>query len=198
MRLASEGQQRFGSEPAPRHRRAAYGSRDETRAMGRWGLQKRIMAYVAVGLFIGFAAFFFVGMRAVRRSTQFVFEERLAIAEKVAAELGNQIDHVIPDAEERLAGLTPQASKASLDDAADRARRHFIRVDRFAFFDVDSLWLVDATGTLLAEAPAGSYKASQVEDSPIRTISAATGAGVKEVMSCLGKAVEKNRKKTQA
>ena len=143
--------------------------------MGPWGLQKRIMAYVAIGLFIGFAAFFFVGMRAVRRSTQFVFEERLAIAEKVAAELGDQIDHVIPDAEERFSGLTPQASRASLDDAAARARRHFTRVDRFAFFDVESLWLVDPTGTLLAEAPAGSYEVFEAEDSPIRTISAATG-----------------------
>ena len=136
------------------------------RMLGHWGLQKRIMAYVAVGLFIGFAAFFFVGMRAVKRSTQFVFDERLAIAEKVAAELSDEIDEVARDTEERLVDLAPHSGRASFEDTLDGARRHFALVDRFAFFDVTSLWLVDATGGLLAETPEGSYRA---EDSLVRT-----------------------------
>lgn len=117
------------------------------------------MVYVAIALFVGFAAFFFVGMRAVSRSTQFVIDERLAIAETVAAQLSRESEHVLPDTEANFEHLTPGADSAALEDAVARALGHFATVDRFVFFDVISVWLLDASGRLIAEAPQGAYEA---------------------------------------
>lgn len=130
---------------------------------GQWGLQKRIMAYVAVGLLLTFALFFFVGMRAMGRSTEFILDERLAIAASVAAELADEVDHVIPDTEEQFAQYSQDGEPMSSTHAA-RTLRHFNEVDRFSFFDVVSLWLIDASGSLVAEAPEGSHASTNSPD----------------------------------
>ena len=119
----------------------------------RWGLQQRIMMYVAAGLFAVFAAFLYLGMRAVQQGTQLVFEERLAIVSSVAAALGREIEHIIPDVEEQVAGLHPEAEPEQLEAALSDIYDHLTTRDDFTFFRVEGIWLLDNSGGSLVAAP---------------------------------------------
>jgi two-component system sensor histidine kinase UhpB len=119
----------------------------------RWGLQRRIMTYVALGLFAVFAAFLYLGMRAVQQGTRLVFEERLAIVSSVAAALGREIQHIIPDVEEQVAGLHPEADPAQLEAALNDTYLHLTTRDDFTFFRVEGIWLLDNLGRSMVAAP---------------------------------------------
>jgi len=119
----------------------------------RWGLQRRIMAYVAIGLLAVSGTFLYLGLRAVDQSTQLVFDERLAIAQNVAAALARETDHLIPDVEEQVVALTSDADVALLEATVADTYAHLTTADDFVFFSIDGVWLVDDRGESLAAAP---------------------------------------------
>jgi len=133
------------------------------------------MVYVAVGLLAAVAAFLFVGLRAVDESTQLVFDERLAIAQNVAAALGRETEYLIPDVEEQVEGLTAAATAGQLAATLDETYTHLTASDDFVFFQIGGIWLVDGAGGVLGVA-ALSDAASQPAPLLARSGWAAGGA----------------------
>ncbi|MEE8362776.1 MAG: ATP-binding protein [Dehalococcoidia bacterium] len=121
--------------------------------LGQLGLQKRIMLYVTLGLVVMFGGFSLIGMQAVNRGRQLAFEERLAIAESVAASLAGELGHVVRDTAEDMEGLTPGASKAALQGATEKAYRHLAATDEFSFFSVTAVAMFDSAGRFITAAP---------------------------------------------
>ena len=130
--------------------------------LGRLGLQKRIMLYVAMGLVLMFGAFSYIGVQAVHRATDLVFDQRLAMAQSVAAGLSEDFDHVRRDALEETGALGRGTDATVLEEATHRALVHLAGIDRFTFFIVDGVWLVDTRGEVLTSAPRDSGKARPV------------------------------------
>jgi len=143
----------------------------------RWGLQRRIMAYVTAGLVGAVAAFLFVGLRAVGDSTDLVFDERLAIAQNVAAALGREIEHVVPDIEEETGSLTATAASEELEATLDEIYLHLTGADDFAFIEIGGVWLVDGTGDALAIA-----RNSAAAEQPVPTAVSGSAEGVARIV----------------
>ena len=150
--------------------------------LARMGLQRRIMLYVAVGLAIMFGAFSYIGMQAVRQSTDLVFEERLAIAQGVAAAVGRDFDHVMGDIEEDMAEVTPGADRTMLEAALRTAFFHVSKADTFAFFEVSGARIVDSEGRVLAGASEDSPLADLAVTPPSSALRQAIAAGREPVV----------------
>lgn len=113
----------------------------------RLGIQKRIMLYVTVGLLVMFGSFIFVGLRAIDEARDLVFEERLATTHATAGLLERDFLHVARDVEE----FSPELTEANplRDSATNRLLTHLSGADRFPFFRVVGVWVLDPSGRLL-------------------------------------------------
>ncbi|MDO8750517.1 MAG: HAMP domain-containing protein [Dehalococcoidia bacterium] len=129
--------------------------------LDRLGLQKRITVYVTTGMVVLFGAFAYLGIQAVDRSTEMVFQDRLAIAQGAAASVSRDIIHVIENVQEQTSGLTTSNDRAALETAAFETFAHLTATGHFSFFTVTSVWLLDISGQFLAAAPAESAGADQ-------------------------------------
>lgn len=120
-------------------------------SLGRIGLQKRIFLYVATGVALMLSVFAYLGLRAVRHSTDLVFEERLTLAQELAAGLSLGFAHVAKDVKEDMAGVNNQSDRLSLEKAVGLARYHVAEVDKFPLFKIGGFWLITREKQLVAE-----------------------------------------------
>ena len=116
--------------------------------LSRLGLQRRIMAYVLVGLSVMFGSVAFLGLRAIDRATQLVYEQRLAIAHSTAAILESEFA--------RMAATVRQTRQAWLDGDAARSANELLRqlslTETSSFVEVQGVSLMDARSRLRAAA----------------------------------------------
>jgi signal transduction histidine kinase len=113
------------------------------------GLQRRIILYAAFGLALMFGVFAYLGFNAVDRTTQLVLQERVKLAQSVAAAVEQSLDHLVSDVLEEVvegAGRPPPVLASEL-------YRHFTEVDAFALMHISGVWVLDGSGRLLGSAP---------------------------------------------
>lgn len=158
--------------------------------MGRLGLQRRIMAYVTVGLSAMFVVAAVLGFQAIDQATQLVFTERLATAHTTAG--------VIERDFERLAGRArEEASEAdqtsggtgSLDSGTAREILDALaETDVSPFFRVRAVWVLDPAGTVVssADAAAAGTRVPTVPASRPETLASAGWAVVRSSSSIAG------------
>lgn len=129
----------------------------------RLGLQKRIMLYVTLGLVVMFAAFSWLGLQALDRSTDAAFAQRLVIAQSVAAFMSGELNHAALDAKAAMSRLSPESGDAETEAAVAETLHHMTGVYSYAFFTVTSVSLVDSSGLVLAVAPEGHTPSGRLE-----------------------------------
>ncbi len=119
----------------------------------RLGLQKRIMAYVTVGLALMFGAVAFLGLGAIDQAAQLVYQERLSTAHTTAAILERDLARVASDTAEiaRVLPATPPPGSSGLGPAR-RTRDELSGTGTYPFFKVSGLWLLDVTGAPVDES----------------------------------------------
>lgn len=96
-------------------------------------------------------AFAYLGLRAIRHSTDLVFEERLVLARELASGLRRGFDHVAEDVKEDMAGTTSQSDRTTTGKAMRRAFHHVAEVDKFPLFKTNGLWLITRDDQVIAE-----------------------------------------------
>jgi hypothetical protein len=145
------------------------------------GLQRRIMLYAAIGLALMFFGFAYLGFNAVNRTTQLVFQERVKLAQSVAAAVEQSLDHVVSDVlEEALEGAQWPSQKL-----ASEVFRHLTEVDAFALMHISGAWVVDGNGMLLGAAP-NEMGWSEDWAQEARRVAREGRAGVTEAVSNIG------------
>lgn len=145
------------------------------------GLQKRIMLYAAVGLALMFGLFAYLGFSALDRTTELVLQERVKLAQSVAAAVEQSLDHVVSDVmEETVEGIRwpPPVLAAEL-------YRHLTEIDAFALMSISGVWVLDGSGRLLAASP---YEVGWGPDwaELARRVASAGQATVAEAVSTVG------------
>lgn len=115
------------------------------------GLQKRIFLYVSIGLAILLGVFSYLGLRAIRYSTDLVFQERLGLAHQLAAGLGLGFEHIADDVKDDMDGITPISSRSDQETAVRRTFHHLTRVDKFPLFKVTGVHLITEDNRVIAE-----------------------------------------------
>lgn len=125
----------------------------EHRAPSRWfGLQRRIMLYVIVGLAAMFSVITFLGLGAIGEATQLVYQDRLTTAYTAAASLERDFARLAGDVLETDEQFSTMGGAGS---GQPTAATIFGRLDQgspYRFFDVTGLWLLDSSGRLLDQA----------------------------------------------
>ncbi|MFQ5857708.1 MAG: cache domain-containing protein [Anaerolineae bacterium] len=114
----------------------------------RLGLQARITALTILGLSAVFVAMGFIGLRAQAASVQVALEQRLALAETVAAHVDYNIGHMLTE-------LAAQAAKPGFDPSdadLEREKAALAHLYRSGMFTVD-VFVADADGVVLAVEP---------------------------------------------
>jgi signal transduction histidine kinase len=119
---------------------------------GRLGLQKRIIAYVIVGLVIIFSAFAYLGLQAVNRSTELIFEERLKIAHVIAAAVEQSSGHLAANIEVSLAGQETGYDVQELQTGVEQVFAG-MESSQATFFSMAALEVWDSRGELVAQTP---------------------------------------------
>ena len=78
----------------------------------RIGLQRRIMVYVAVGLFVLFGTFAVLGSRTIGQSTEIIYQQRLVLATVLASGIDDYIERVGADLHHATVMMGPDADLA--------------------------------------------------------------------------------------
>lgn len=124
--------------------------------MSKWnrlGLQRRIMAYVTIGLLVLFAGLAYFNVQALRDARDQVFRERLALANSLAQDLNQDFEFLASDMRMAAEGIRPAPG-----DFPAAALRIFQALDRHApsqFFRLTSVSIMDEEGRLLGAEPQG-------------------------------------------
>ncbi len=141
----------------------------------RPGLQRRIMLYVVAGLALMFGAIVVLGLGAISRATDLVYQERLATAFTTAGILDRDFARVASDVLETAqedgtvtGGIHPGAASDLLD--------HLDRPDPYAFFSATGVWLLDASGTIVDDAGSPPPPAGSAARTDTATAAAASGS----------------------
>lgn len=125
----------------------------EHRAVGRWfGLQRRIMLYVIVGLAAMFSVITFLGLGAIGEATQLVYQDRLTTAYTAAASLERDFAHLAGDVLETDEQFAAMSGPGFGQPSAATIFGHLDQGNPYTFFEVTGLWLLDASGRVLGEA----------------------------------------------
>ncbi len=120
----------------------------------RVGLQKRIMLYVSVGLLVIWAIFGYIGLQAIRQSTNMVFRERLLVAQKVASQIDDVLSHTLRELEETAASPAVNLGDDTLEPEKTVLRQlshHWIVYHQFT--TPCTVGLTDAQGVLIWVEP---------------------------------------------
>ncbi|MBI2859426.1 MAG: sensor histidine kinase [Chloroflexi bacterium] len=124
--------------------------------VGRIGIQKRFMLYVAAGLAMLFSGFAFFGLTSIRQSTDLVYEERLNTASTTAGTLESDFLDVLKGVREFSAGVMAQAEEPVVSGTR-RLLEHLSGADLSRFFLVTGVWVLDSQGGLVAQAGSPSW-----------------------------------------
>ncbi|MEE8364076.1 MAG: HAMP domain-containing protein [Dehalococcoidia bacterium] len=120
----------------------------------RLGLQRRILAYAAIGLGVMFAAWSFFSLRAVDRISTVVFDERLATTEVLAASIAHDLELVALDVSAWLNDLEAADGPDVAAAVLDQALAHLRLSHQTRFFELTEVILVGPSGEFVASAPA--------------------------------------------
>jgi signal transduction histidine kinase len=127
----------------------------------RIGIQKRIMAYVTIGLLLLFGGFSYLGVQAVGRSAELVAEERLASARGIAFGIGQDLGLLAKDVEEKTSTITADVGGIALTRRLHEASSYLTSSDGYPFFRVTGLSLLDSGGRVLASTSPDTVKPDQ-------------------------------------
>jgi len=113
-----------------------------------FGIQRRIMLYVVVGLGLMFAVLLPIGMRSLDEATTLVFRERLTLVRSIGLVIERDLAHVTEDVGRTVIESSDDAAVArgiteTLGHLSD---------DSFAFFSTSSIWAIDTSGRIVATA----------------------------------------------
>ncbi len=120
--------------------------------MSRLGLQRRIMAYVTIGLVVLFSGLAYFDLLAVRDIQDEVFRERMALASSLAHNIGQDFDFLASDLMMGVEGLDipPGDFNMAAQQLGHLLRRHAASSQ---FFRVSSVGILDDAGQMLASDP---------------------------------------------
>ncbi len=117
----------------------------------RIGLQRRIMLYVTLGLAVMFGTLAFLGLAAIDEATRLVFQERLSTAYTTAGIIERDFARIATDVQQTSRELTAVSGPGGPGLAADLLE-HFARANRYPFFEVSGIWLLDPAGDVVDAA----------------------------------------------
>lgn len=132
----------------------------------RLGLQRRIMAYVTVGLLVLFSGMAYFQMRAVRDLKEQIFRERMALAEVLMGRVEKNFEFLGSDLlliAERL-----QDPDKDFQSAARQISHSIQQHAPSQFFTVASILVVDDRGKLLASEPPEANPHAAVMETAVR------------------------------
>lgn len=122
--------------------------------LDRLGLQRRIMAYVTIGLTAMFGVVAILGFQAIDQATQLVFAERLATAHTTASIIERDFERLAVRAREEA--LEASQAVGSTGNPAPVMAAEVLEAlgasDVSPFFRVRAVWLVDGSGSIMASA----------------------------------------------
>jgi signal transduction histidine kinase len=121
------------------------------------GLQRRIMLLVTVGLAIMFAVGGFLGSSAIDEATQLVFRERLATAHSTVAMVERDFDRLADDVS-LVAGVPGAVSLRGPQALAEAVQTHVGAQDRYPFFSVVGISVLDEAGRSIGESGAAGRR----------------------------------------
>lgn len=138
-------------------------------AFRRLGLQRRIMAYVTVGLAAMFGVGAFVGSAAIDQASALVFTERLATAYTTAGIVERDLARLASDSESALAGVGEVGGIGGIgaQEAAETLAERLGPEGRYPFFTVVGVCIAGQDGRVAAEAwavpgaPAGADRCAE-------------------------------------
>ena len=102
---------------------------DERTNKYRFGLQRRIMIYTAVGLGLLFVAWGVISRTSIDRVSELLLEERLATAQSVAAAFADELHHMRNDLGEDMELFSATAARAKTGRIAEDSFTHLTTVD---------------------------------------------------------------------
>lgn len=132
----------------------------------RLGLQVRIMTYVTAGLVLLFGGLVYFNMLAVREASGQVYRERIALAQGLAHDVGEDFEYLASDL--RMAMENFKTSGDDFQLAADSLYQSIKAHAASQFFRVVSVSLRDEQGHLITRSPTSAGEATPLSPNEIQ------------------------------